>query len=107
MSEQQCRVDWWARTGSQPGHDERPIRRALQRKLRTVLWGRSGKPVDDAALEEVARLREALRGDLGEQLCGHATGREVDALHTRTVALLDNPVVSIPDRRRPIPWPPF
>ena len=53
----------------------------------------SGKPVDDAALEEVARLREALRGDLGEQLCGHVTGREVDALHTRTVALLDNPVV--------------
>jgi hypothetical protein len=76
MSEQQCRVDWWARTGSQPGHDERPIRRALQRKLRTVLWGLSGKPVDDAALEEVARLREALRGDLGEQLCGHITGRE-------------------------------
>jgi hypothetical protein len=104
MSEQQCRVDWWARTGSQPGQDERPIRRALQRKLRTVLWGLSGKPVDDAALEEVARLREALRGDLGEQLCGHVTGREVDALHTRTVALLDNPVVSIPDRRRPIPW---
>jgi hypothetical protein len=99
MSEQQCRVDWWARTGSQPGHDERPIRRALQRKLRTVLWGRSGKPVDTAALEEVARLREALRGDLGEQLCGHVTGREVDALHTRTVALLDNPVMSIPDRR--------
>jgi hypothetical protein len=78
MSEQQCRVDWWARTGSQPGHDERPIRRALQRKLRTVLWGLSGKPVDDAALEEVARLREALRGDLGEQLCGHVTGREVE-----------------------------
>ena len=105
MSEQQCRVDWWARTGSQPGHDERPIRRAPQRKLRTVLWGRSGKAVDDAALEEVARLREALRGDLGEQLCGHVTGREVDALHTRTVALLDNPVVSIPDRRRPILCP--
>ena len=57
-----------------------------------MLWGLSGKPVDDAALEEVARLREALRGDLGEQLCGHVTGREVDALHTRTVALLDNPV---------------
>ena len=74
------------------------------RKLRTVLWGLSGKPVDDAALEEVARLREALRGDLGKQLCGHVTGREVDALHTRTVALLDNPVMSIPDRR-PIPWP--
>jgi hypothetical protein len=75
--------------------------------LRTVLWGWAGKPVEDAALEEVARVREALRGDLGEQLCGHVTGREVDALHTRTVALLDNPVMPIADRRRPIPWPAF
>lgn len=71
-----------------------------------MLWGLSGKPVDDAALEEVARLREALRGDLGEQLCGHVTGREEDAVRTRTVALLDNPVISTPDRR-PIPWPHF
>jgi hypothetical protein len=44
-------------------------------KLRTVLWGWSGKPVDDAAVEEVARVREALRGDLGEPLCGHLTGQ--------------------------------
>jgi hypothetical protein len=43
--------------------------------LRTVLWGWAGKPVDDAALEEVARVRKALRGDLGEPLCGHLTGR--------------------------------
>jgi len=26
MSEQQCRVNWWARTGSQPSHEERPTR---------------------------------------------------------------------------------
>ena len=45
-------------------------------------------------------MREALRGALGEQLCGHVTGREVDALHARTVALLDNPVISTPDRGR-------
>jgi hypothetical protein len=43
--------------------------------LRTVLGARAGKPVDDAALEEVARVRKALRGDLGEPLCGHLTGR--------------------------------
>jgi hypothetical protein len=72
-----------------------------------VLWGRAGKPVDDETLEELARLREALRGDLGEQLCGHITCRAVDALHARTVALLDNPVMSTPDRRRPIQWPAF
>jgi hypothetical protein len=35
----------------------------------------TGKPVDDAAPEEVARVREALRGDLGKPLCGHLTGQ--------------------------------
>jgi len=40
-----------------------------------MLWGWAGKPVDDAALEEVARVREALRGNLGEPLCGHLTGQ--------------------------------
>jgi hypothetical protein len=33
--------------------------------LRTVLWGWAGKPVEDAAPEEVARVRAALRGDFG------------------------------------------
>jgi uncharacterized repeat protein (TIGR03843 family) len=76
-------------------------------KLRTVLWGWAGKPVDDDTLETVTRLRDQLRGRLGEQLCEHITGREVNALHARTVVLLDNPVMPTPDRRRPIPWPAF
>ena len=76
-------------------------------KLRTVLWGWSGKPVDDDTLETVARLRDQLRGDLGDELCEHITAREVDALHARAVVLLDNPVMPTPDRRRPIPWPAF
>jgi uncharacterized repeat protein (TIGR03843 family) len=79
----------------------------VEDKLRTVLWGWAGKPVDDDTLETVTRLRDQLRGRLGEQLCEHITGREVDALHARTVALLDNPVMPTPDRRRPIPWPAF
>jgi uncharacterized repeat protein (TIGR03843 family) len=79
----------------------------VEDKLRTVLWGWAGKPVDDETLETVARLRDQLRGRLGEQLCEHITGREVAALHARTVALLDNPVMPAPDRRRPIPWPAF
>ena len=79
----------------------------VEDKLRTVLWGWSGKPVDDETLETVARLRDQLRGDFGDQLCGHITGREVDALHARAVGLLDNPVMPTPDRRRPIPWPAF
>ena len=79
----------------------------VEDKLRTVLWGWAGKPVDDETLEAVARLGEQLRGDLGERLRGHITGREVDALRRRTVGLLDNPVMPTPDRRRPIPWPAF
>jgi uncharacterized repeat protein (TIGR03843 family) len=79
----------------------------VQDKLRTVLWGWAGKPVDDETLETVAALGKQLRGELGEQLRGHITGREVDALRARVVALLGNPVMPIPDRRRPIPWPAF
>ena len=79
----------------------------VEDKLRTVLWGWAGKPVDDETLEAVARLGERLRGDLGEDLREHITGREVDALRRRTVGLLDNPVMPTPDRRRPIPWPAF
>jgi uncharacterized repeat protein (TIGR03843 family) len=79
----------------------------VEDKLRTVLWGWAGKPVDDETLDAVAALRDVLRGALGEQLCEHLTDREVDALHGRTAALLDNPVMPTPDRRRPIPWPAF
>ena len=79
----------------------------VEDKLRTVLWGWAGKPVDDETLEAVARLGERLRGDLGEDLREHITGREVGALRRRTVGLLDNPVMPTPDRRRPIPWPAF
>jgi uncharacterized repeat protein (TIGR03843 family) len=79
----------------------------VEDKLRTVLWGWAGKPVDDETLEAVAGLRDQLRNGLGERLCGHITNREIDALQARTVALLDNPVMPTPDRRRPIPWPAF
>jgi uncharacterized repeat protein (TIGR03843 family) len=79
----------------------------VEDKLRTVLWGWAGKPVDDDTVEILATFRDKLRGSLGEQLVEHITHREVAALHARTVALLDNPVMPTPDRRRPIPWPAF
>jgi uncharacterized repeat protein (TIGR03843 family) len=79
----------------------------VEDKLRTVLWGWSGKPVDDETLQAVTGLRDRLRGDLGDRLCAHITSREVDALHARALGLLDNPVMPTPDRRRPIPWPAF
>lgn len=79
----------------------------VEDKLRTVLWGWAGKPVDDETLEVVARLRDQLRGDLAEQLRPHVTRREIAALRARVDALLDRPVMPTPDRHRPIPWPAF
>ncbi len=76
-------------------------------KLRTVLWGWAGKPVDDDALRDVAALRDALLGDFELVLRPHLTSREIDALYARAVGLLENPVMPSPDRRRPIPWPAF
>lgn len=77
-------------------------------KLRTVLWGWAGKPIDDETLEVVARLGDEVRGgELRDQLRPHITTREIAALRARIVELLDNPVMPTPDRRRPIPWPAF
>ncbi|WP_099021370.1 SCO1664 family protein [Mycolicibacterium palauense] len=76
-------------------------------KLRTVLWGWAGKPVDDETLESVAELADALRGELADELGRHLTAGEVSALRRRARCLLDNPVMPGPDRRRPIPWPAF
>lgn len=79
----------------------------VEDKLRTVLWGWAGKPVDDDTLADVAKLGEALDADLGAELCGLITPREVAALRARVVGLLRNPVMPTPDRHRPIPWPAF
>jgi uncharacterized repeat protein (TIGR03843 family) len=78
-----------------------------QDKLRTVLWGWAGKPVDDETLEAVAGLVDALGGSFAETLTGHISAFEVAALRRRGRALLDNPVMPSPDRQRPIPWPAF
>ncbi|OBB42717.1 SCO1664 family protein [Mycobacterium sp. 852002-51961_SCH5331710] len=79
----------------------------VEDKLRTVLWGWAGKPVDDQTLESVAALRDRLRDGLADELCTLITEWEVAALLARTVALLSDPVMPGPDRRRPIPWPAF
>jgi len=76
-------------------------------KLRTVLWGWAGKPVDDETLDAVRALAAALDGELAAQLGAHITVREVRALHRRALDLLDEPVLPGPDRHRPIPWPAF
>jgi uncharacterized repeat protein (TIGR03843 family) len=79
----------------------------VEDKLRTVLWGWAGKPVDDETLETVARLVDALGGPLADALAGHVTPTEIAALRRRGRALLAAPVMPSPDRRRPVPWPAF
>lgn len=79
-------------------------------KLRTVLWGWAGKPVDDDTLQTVSLLVDGLRRPadaLPDALAPHVTGAEIAALRGRARNLLDNPVMPSPDRRRPIPWPAF
>ena len=79
----------------------------VEDKLRTVLWGWAGKPLDDNTLDTVAKLVDALAGSLGDALAEHITSTEIAALHLRGRALLDNPVMPGPNRHRPIPWPAF
>jgi uncharacterized repeat protein (TIGR03843 family) len=76
-------------------------------KLRTVLWGWAGKPVDDDTLETVSQLVDSLRDSLADELAPHITRAEIAALRGRARNLLDIPVMPSPDRRRPIPWPAF
>jgi len=77
----------------------------VEDKLRTVLWGWAGQTVDEATLDSVRALD--LDGGLAERLGEHITAAEVDALRDRVDALLRDPVLPGPDRRRPIPWPAF
>ena len=76
-------------------------------KLRTVLWGWAGKPIDDDTLESVAALTDALDDTLSDELTTLITPREVRALRRRALELLSDPVMPGPDRHRPIPWPAF
>lgn len=79
----------------------------VQDKLRTVLWGWAGKPVDDDALVALRALDDRLGGKLGSRLRKHITGAELAALRRRLRALLDDPVMPSPAGRRPLPWPAF
>ncbi|OBI08390.1 phosphatidylinositol kinase [Mycobacterium sp. E2462] len=79
----------------------------VENKLRTVLWGWAGKPVDDETLAAVADLADALTGSLGDELAEQVTRAEIAALRMRAHALLKNPIMPGPNRHRPIPWPAF
>jgi uncharacterized repeat protein (TIGR03843 family) len=78
-------------------------------KLRTVLWGFAGRPVQPPDLERVRRLGRWLEDDDSQAaLAGLISRREVATLQTRVRRLLRRPVLPTADSFRPaIPWPPF
>lgn len=79
----------------------------VEDKLRTVLWGWAGKPVDDSVMRGVAEFDRVLADRLAVELSEHITVREVTALQRRVSGFLRDPVMPMPDGRRPIPWPAF
>ncbi|MCX4092878.1 SCO1664 family protein [Nocardia sp. alder85J] len=76
-------------------------------KLRTVLWGWAGSPVDADLLDDIAGLLPKLSGGVGDALAEHITDEEIQALAARTRRLLADPVMPLPRSSRPIPWPAF
>ena len=76
-------------------------------KLRTVLWGWAGAPIDDETMADVEDLHGQLGGALGTRIREHITAAELAALRERIRGLLDDPVMPAPDGRRPLPWPAF
>lgn len=76
-------------------------------KLRTVLWGWAGKPIDDDTVDSLRTLENRLGRKLGSRLRSHITAAEVDALCRRVRALVADPVMPSPGGRRPLPWPAF
>lgn len=76
-------------------------------KLRTVLWGWAGRPIDASDVTALDDLDARLAGPVGTALREHITAAEVAALRRRVRALIDDPVLPVPDRRNPLPWPAF
>ena len=77
-------------------------------KLRTVLWGWRGRPFLVEELEGLARLADALRGDLARDLAGLLSRGEIAATRRRVDGLLETRRFPLPRPDWPaIPWPPF
>ena len=81
---------------------------AAEPKLRTVLWGWSTEPFEDADRSALAAIGNGLDGDLGARLGRLLSAAEVDATRRRLDALIRLDRFPAADRgRRVIPWPPF
>jgi uncharacterized repeat protein (TIGR03843 family) len=79
----------------------------VENKLRTVLWGWTGKPLPPATIETLAELAGKLDGALGETLEQHLTISEVQHVRLRVRRLLRAARFPRPPKDWPaVPWPP-
>ncbi|MBB4762283.1 SCO1664 family protein [Amorphoplanes digitatis] len=79
----------------------------VENKLRTVLWGWTGKAIPADSVETLSVLAERLEGDLGAELEQHLTVTEVQHAQLRVRRLLRAARFPEPSRDWPaVPWPP-
>jgi len=77
-------------------------------KLRTVLWGWAGSPLEEAVVADLERLADALRGDLGNELALLLTRRELTKTAQRVTRRLRECTYPLPGDGWPsLPWPAF
>jgi uncharacterized repeat protein (TIGR03843 family) len=77
-------------------------------KLRTLLWGWAGEPLEEEATEVLSRLAADLDTVLGERLAELLNPGEVAVTRDRVSALLAAPRYPEPGGEWPaIPWPPI
>jgi hypothetical protein len=77
-------------------------------KLRTVLWGWRGEPLEGDELDAVRSVCDAVEGDFGADLRELLAPAEVRAIGRRAETLLRAGRFPLPDPGRPaLPWPPF
>ena len=77
-------------------------------KLRTVLWGWRGSPFEPQELAGLARIADALRGDLARDLAPLLSRTEIAATRRRVDSLVAAGCFPYPRPDLPaIPWPPF
>ncbi|HET7684120.1 MAG TPA: SCO1664 family protein [Marmoricola sp.] len=77
-------------------------------KLRTVLWGWAGRPLEAGELAGLDDLEAALGGPLGDELGALLTAAEVAATLRRLRRLRQRGCFPVPSGEWPaIPWPPF
>ncbi len=80
----------------------------VENKLRTVLWGWTGKALIAEAADVLGALRDRLDGDLGAELEEHLTISEVQHIRLRVRRLLRGNRFPKPPQDWPaIPWPPI